>query len=386
MLDENIYSFPSTSILYSFPYLALAVVACIFLWKDTRKTGTKAKYVFLFLLFLWFFGFRWHIMSDSLAYEEEFNRIQPVFTWKYIEINSWWWDKGFVIFTMLCKLINPSFSFWVFVNALIDICLFTWCVKKYSINYLITILAFLAFNGLLMEINLFRNMKAILLFLASLSYIRDRKLIPFLALNIIGFTMHSSALVFIPMYWILHRQYSFKLLLGAAIVFTIIYLLRINLLEDYIIQYIPMNGAISDKMNHYLKLEESVLTIGTLERLLTLSLGLWFYYKEKDKSPMFIIVFNSFLIFYAFYGLFGFNQVFRDRFPTLFQYSYWFLYPYLYAFYTKKESKIKPLFFLLFFLKIYTSTNTSAAYYENIMFDTTTRQERTFLLDHSGNN
>ena len=120
MFYENIYDFPSRSFFFAIPYLILALVS-FWALKGTTNYNVKKKgnYIFLLLLYLFFFGLRWHVLSDSLAYEEEYNTIKPIFNWKYIDEHSWWWDKGFVIFTMFTKLVSNDFRFFVFVNTLI---------------------------------------------------------------------------------------------------------------------------------------------------------------------------------------------------------------------------------------------------------------------------
>lgn len=383
MFYDNIYHFPSRSLFFAIPYLTLALVSCWALkgstYYDVKKKG---KYVSLFLLYLFFFGLRWHILSDSLAYEQEYITIQPIFNWHYIDEHSWWWDKGFVIFTMFTKLISNDFRFFVFVNTLIDITLFTICIKRYSCNFLITILAFLAFQGILTEINLFRNIKAILLFLISITYIENRKWYYFFALNLLGYTFHSSALLFLPMYWLLIIRLRFKYVAIIGGIFTIIYLLQLNIVENFILQYMPSEGAISNKLSFYLEdSDNTILTVGTFERILTLGLSIWVYYKTDNPSLKFTIFFNSFFVFYIAYSLFGFNLVFRDRIPYLFIFSYWFLYPYLFNYAKSRKKYLRYVFYALFFVKIYMSTNMCSAYYENILFDNvSTRHEREYLL------
>lgn len=383
MFFNDIYHFPAKSIFFALPYLVLTLISFIALnGRQQNDSKNKSIYICLFLLFLFFFGFRWHIMSDSLAYEQEYLTLKPVFSWHYIDVHSWWWDKGFVVFTMLTKLISDDFRFFVFINALIDISLFVICIRRYSSNYLVTVMAFLAFQGILTEINLFRNIKAILLFLISIRYIENRKWYYFFGINLLGYTFHSSALLFFPMYWILNVKLKLKYVVAVMSVFTIIYLFQINIMENYIYQYMPTDGVMSNKLNAYLgNSTDTVLSIGTFERLLTLCVGLWVYYKTDNPPRLFTIFFNSFLVFYVAYSLFGFNEVFRDRIPYLFIYSYWFLYPYLFSYIVSRKKSMKYVFYALFFLKVYTSTCLCSAYYENILInDVSTRSQRNFLL------
>ncbi len=388
-LPEQITNWPLTSYIYTIPYLLLGIVVLI-LYKNQIFKGVPISHyktnLFVCILFLLFFGLRWHIMTDTLAYEEEYYTFTTNFNWEYIEVHSWWWDKGFVIFAMLCKLITPDFFFFVFANTLVDIILFALCLKKFDINIPIAIFAFLAFQGILMEINTMRNIKAVLLFVYSISYIEDRKLFKFLLINFVGFTFHSSALLFFPMYWILGKKYNIKILFIAMSIITFIYLANINILQNYL-----MSLALSDdnvsvaKFTQYLsESDEQTLSLGFIERLLTLFL-IMRVYKKLGKSSQNLIVANAFFVFYVLYAIFGFNFVFRDRIPYLFVFSYWLIYPYLFDYYGKKRMLFKAAFIFLFIGKIFLSTHICSAYYETVLFHETTRAQRQYLNDRFNN-
>lgn len=385
---NNVSSWPDYSIVYSIPYLLLGLFVFVLgykeIWNENIKTR-KWKYVLLFFIFLAFFGLRWHILSDTLAYESEFYSIRPDFSWDYIDDHSDWWDKGFVIFAMMVKLIYNDFFFFVFINSFIDILLFTLCLKKYCINVFLALLSFLAFQGILTEINLMRNIKAILLFIYSISYIRDKKLVKFLLINLLGYTFHSSALLFIPMYWVLNRRYSIKVVYIVMAAFTVIYMARFNVLEDYLMAMsFQFDSHIAERIEYYLNSQpEPVFSVGFMERLISLALILGIYQKVGKEDRFNLIMANSFFVFYILYSVFGFNTVFRDRIPFLFVYCYWFLYPYLFKQYTKGKNKqmIGTLFLVLFFGKIFLATHMKSYYYESVLTHETTRNDRSKLLE-----
>lgn len=383
-LSINTAGWPHQSVYYALPYLTLGVFVCIIGYKELRysKKLTIRQAICLFVAFLLFFGLRWHIMSDSLAYEEEYYSFKPFFSWKYIDAHSYWWDKGFVVFAMICKLITSHFFFFVFVNTLVDISLFTLCLKKYEVNVTIVILTFLAFQGILMEINTMRNIKAILLFLYSISYIQERKLLKFFLVNALGFTFHSSALLYFPMYWLLGRKYSMKILLPLAGLITVIYLANINILQEYLMsKVLDGDSAAMTKFAYYLNnTEEATFSIGFIERLLTLTLCLIVYRHQKENSFN-LVMLNSFFVFYLLYSVFGFNIVFRDRIPYLFIYAYWFVYPYFYDHFGRRGWICKLLFMALFFGKIYLSTRLCSSYYETVLFHETNRSQRQHFCD-----
>lgn len=287
LLFIDISQFRSYSFVYSIPYLILALILLIIgkrqvLMCETNDISRQSK-ILLYFIFLIFFGLRWHIFSDSMAYEDEFYNIKPIFMLSYLQDHSYWWDPGFVLFSMLSKLVSSNFFFFVFLNTLLDIFLFSICLKKYSHNITLTLICFLAFSGILTEINLMRNIKAILLFIISISYIKDRKLIPFLLLNTLGYFFHSSALLFIPMYWVLHRKYNLKLIILVCFFSSIIYLFGGDYIKNIITNFLSTD-SVAQKAFHYLDVEEeNAFSIGNIERVITLLLGTYMVSKIPQK-------------------------------------------------------------------------------------------------------
>lgn len=390
LLPSDAHAYPLTSWIYTIPYFLLCFFIIFFSKNfnihnaiNSEKFNKKAYFV-LFAVLTVFFGIRWFTLSDNLAYASEYHSLAPIFQWNYIEIHSWWWEKGYVIFAMFCKLITPDFHFFVFINTLIDFILLHQVIKKYSLNIPFTILLFLGFYGILMEINMMRNMKAILLFLLSIRFIEERKLLKFLLCNSIGFTMHSSAIIFFPMYWFLNIKLNKKFIAILSISFATIYLANIDIINDLIKSILNNLKQIDSSMitrvsSYHEQSSAQSLSLGTIERFITLFLALFAYFKQKEPSKQFIIFFNSYLFFFIAYAIFGFNEVFRDRVTTLFYYSYWFLYPHLALFYKGKIKYFSTIVTLYAMLRIFMLTYNCAAYYETVFFHNTSVQERAML-------
>ena len=390
LLPSDAHAFPLTSWTYTIPYFLLCFFIIFFSKNfnirnaiDSENFNKKA-YFFIFAVLTVFFGIRWYTLSDNIVYADEYNSIAPIFRWSYIEIHSWWWEKGYVIFAMCCKLITPDFHFFVFINTLIDFILLHQIIKRYSLNIPFTILLFLGFYGILMEINMMRNMKAILLFLLSIKHIEERNFIKFLLYNVIGFSMHSSAILFFPMYWLLRIELNKKFIATIAFVSTFIYVANIDItngLINTILQALKQYdfSMIIKASAYYEQSETQALSLGTIERIITLVLALYAYFKQKKVNKQFIIFFNSYLIFFLAYSVFGNNEVFRDRFTTLFYYSYWFLYPHLAQFYKGKIKYFSLWITIYAMLRIFMLTHNCAAYFETVFFHNTTVAERAML-------
>lgn len=384
-LPDKLIYFPIESILYSIPYLILGIVSLWGIMKWNYCIGVinsnKRIYNTIFFVFLLFFGLRWHIMTDTIAYNKWFEIIEP--SWGFMSDSPIFIEPGFLLMLIGTKALNLGFSSFVFINSLVDLCLLYVCVKKYAINIPLTLLLFLAFNGIAFEINLMRNMKALLIFLYSIQFIQKRNFIKYAICQAIAISFHVSAIIFIPLYWLCNIKYNGILLLVCSIFSVSVYLFFPNMLEGLILSVISVSPEDLEKVSRYASQgNESRLNLGTIERLLTLLFVLLSY--NKIKEELFTVFANLYICFFVSYSFLGFNSIFRDRLPYLFIFSYWFLYPYILQFYQKKMPYFKSILILFCFMKIVQATSYCAAYYENILFETTTISEREYLNDKIG--
>ena len=379
-LPDNVASFPVYSMVYSIPYFILAGVSYLI-----AKIGLRGKefkkfelpVVFVFIIYTLFFGLRWFVMSDTMEYYNIYKEIEPRFSLSYIYSYVGRVEPGFLFFAMLFKSVGLGFHVFVFYNSLFDFVLLFACIKRYSINVPLTLLLFLAFNGISIELNLMRNVKAMYLFLFSIQYIRERRLKKFLLVNLVGLLFHTSAILYFPMYWLLNKKYNLRLVLIVLGVVTLIYFFYRTLLQDFFLsQIMGIDEGLSKLQAHALSSEGTVFTFGTIERIVTLGLLIIMMRHDSDQSPMFTIFLNMFFVYYILFCLFGFNQVFTDRIPNLFVPVYWFIYPYIVNHYSKRIKTFSMIILAVLFLKIYSGTHMCSAYYETVLFHDTTMYER----------
>ena len=111
---------------------------------------------------------------------------------------------------------------WIFV---ITSFLINWFACKsitmQSPNCKLSFLIYLCGTFYFFSMNGVRQSVAMMLFYYSFRYIKEHNLKMYLVLNGIGFLFHSSAVLFIPLYFVLHRKYKFKtkliLILGTVL-------------------------------------------------------------------------------------------------------------------------------------------------------------------------
>ena len=372
---------------------------CINERKDTKKIR-----IVTILGFLFFFGLRGFVFTDWINYYTLFEELPSLWNEGFFSISrgnyyveeygtnvlqgSVGMELGFIYFTAILKSIFPNYFLWVFVNSLIDVLILNYFFKKYSKYYVLSFLFFFLFGGVALEFNLMRNIKAVMLFIISIKYLEERRILPYMLLNLVGYYFHSSAIVFFPLYFILHKQWSAKILWGIFIVGNVIYLLQIQYLSP-ILSFLAniIGGRLSLTIDLYLQSDlygsAYGISIGYLERVVTFLLVMYYRQRLIDKNPVNIVFINLFVLYFIVYFFFTEIMVAVERVSFLFALSYWILYPGIIALFNK--AKLKLLFFciLIFYgtIKIVKSYSNILAKYDNQLWGIENYESRRQKVD-----
>lgn len=369
--------------MYSIPYIIVALVL-FFLYGcecGKIKCGITAKQArtIAFLLLLFFLGLRGHIKSDFISYYPFFEDLPNIFELNFSNIKDFQWEPGFIIYSSLVKTIIPNYFGWVFINTLIDLLVFRYVFKNYTHSQILPFLFFIAFNGLLIEFNLYRNIKAIDLFLLSLPYLQQRRVLPYMILNLLGVSFHVSSLTYIPLYWVLCRRIPKVVLWSGIIVANIVFLGHISVISDFLNNlgvfqamdfYEALSGYVENSDN------AKLLSIGYLERTFAVVTFMLLYNRLERQQEYNVIFCNCFWLYYISFLFFYEVSVLVDRIPTLFIFSYWVLYPNVFTTKFRIRPIVVAITMLLVFLKIYTGNNEITSKYENILFIEDNYEER----------
>ena len=361
-----------------FGFLLLGGAVDVFVKNERKK---HMLFVFSIILLIGFLGLRGFIGWDWWAYYPSYNNLPSGFTY----------EIGYEIWSNIFYKIGLSYHHFTFINTVADILILAYVLKKYSKYPIFSMFLFLAVQGLSFEVDLLRNAKAVLLFIISIQFIKERKIIPFLILNILGMTFHISSIIYLPMYFILNRNYSRKIILPLIILGNIYYLLDtkifIHILE-YMSSVLP--AAVGGKITSYLSIipQNYKLPIGTLyfERLVTFIMVFFFLHKEKNhrekENPYSLIMENSFYIFYLIFLFTSEFFIASTRIGILFIYANWFLWGDIIE--NLRDTKIKTAVFLIAVLiggnRIYNhfdfNGNKILYRYENIITDHKSYEEK----------
>ena len=372
--------------MYSLPYILLIIfylsISSVQLgFRLDEKSNWTLNFLVL-IVYILFWGFRGYIATDWVNYYPFFKNLP---TNLLLAINHSDFESGFVLYSAIIKNFFTSFETYQLINTLTNVCLLHIFFKKYlpSKYYALGFAVFLVFYGCIFEINLLRNFKGLLLFLIALPYIEQRKPIKYFTLITLAILFHWSSIVFVPLYFFLHKEIPLKVFLITFIVGSFIYLLQI----EYITPIIKLFSSLlpkelSVRILNYTNIaafsKSYGLTFVYFERTLTTFFVLLYYNKIKANRANILLI-NSFFIYITLFLFCSEMTIILTRVAGNFAYSYWILIPIIIQ---QSERNFKPLiitFFALFFiLKMHLMMNNIFFDYDSFLFGNSKSYEQRF--------
>ena len=331
-----------------------------------------------FALLVVFMGLRAYVSTDFINYYPYFMMIDD---WKSLPeiILIKGWEPGFIIYTYVCKMIIPSYFAWNFISTCIDLFILNEVLKRYTIRPVLVLVFFFAIGGLALEFNVLRNAKAVFVFLLSLKYIQEKNLIKYSICIAIAGTFHTSAFIYLPLYFVLNKRWPKWLIASLAIGGLVVYFGHISFIGNLLSRLGESNFQRMDYlMEHYSENGERYTSIvGNIIRVFEMCLLILTYDKLFAKNKRNLIFANMFILVYISFFYLAENATFVQRFQYMFIPSYWFVYPKFLSYFSQhKNNLIIVLLFLITFSKIILIGNNKREYYENCLLPHSSYNER----------
>lgn len=176
--------------------------------------------IIAFLPLIIFAGGRGNGVADTAAYINMFesypNTLSDLFSSDMLEDSRM---TGFIIIsTFIKQYISVDYSTWLFIFAIITCVCIMMTLKKYSTNIAASIFVFMASCQFLWMFNGMRQYFAVAIIFACTPMILKRQPIPYFIIVLILSTIHTSAIIMIPMYFIvLGEPWNKKTMIIVAI-------------------------------------------------------------------------------------------------------------------------------------------------------------------------
>ena len=158
--------------------------------------------IMAFSIIIFFAGMRSYV-ADTSAYINIFNQY-PLFSAAHdVIFDSSAREPGFRVFSILIKTyISQDYQVWLFIIATISGICIMYPLYKYSCNYGISLFLFMASCNFTWMFNGIRQYLVVSILFACTFLIEERKFIKYCIIVLILATIHKTAIVMIPVYFL----------------------------------------------------------------------------------------------------------------------------------------------------------------------------------------
>ena len=185
---------------------------------------------------------RYGIGYDYFNYQTLYEQLGPMSVSQLLQDHVGQEFIGYSIFTRLMYLLGLSYRQLLLVVNLLLTAIVVWFVRRFSPLPWLGLHLYLTLQFFAHSMNLFRQSIAATICLLAYPFLKRRKLLPFALIVLLAATFHTSALFFLPFYWILNWRCDGRLfaVMGAAAV--PVYLFS-NQAAQFLTQYLFPNYA-----------------------------------------------------------------------------------------------------------------------------------------------
>jgi hypothetical protein len=324
--------------------ICIFLFACIFLVEiKLDKQAGNVVFLVLSTLLILFVGLRGDIEPDYENYLDIFQHSKSS-SYKDFEV-----EPLYLFLNKTIRLLGGAFPIIVFIMAFISILPKLLFFKKYSPNFAVSSFIFFCGALFLFDFIATRQAVAIALFMFSLQYIQNRSWWNYFWIIILASGFHISALILLPCYFILNKEYSNIKLYLILCLCAVLNLLQVNVgFLKNALDLVSLPGATIAKLAIYSA--ESEFGFISIKQII---LGFLFVFIKNRINPK-----NDMLnIFVNIYVLGVFLGTLLNEIP---QFSYrvkWYFFsleailvPYTILYFSRNQSILKNLLYCFLFL------------------------------------
>lgn len=329
---------------------------------DLFEIGREVREIIIFLMlgaFLVIAGLRseyesitdWGVYS---AYFQTAPSIASIFDWDYFISHQSPFEFGYFLLNVFLRhFIEDSYVFFFIVELIICTLLYK-SLKKYTDHVAIALLIYFTVLFTALDVAFIRQGIAVLLFLYSVQYIKERELVRYFIWVTAAAAFHVSALVLYPLYFLSNRVFSNKLIIGALAVSISFFLLKIDIVSP-LLNLFPENPMVEYYIDTPQYSVSRPLSFTHVEFILILTV-LLSHRSRIDELRASNAYFNIFINLFVIYGIlifmfFGVSIV-SARLKFYFLTSFLIIFPAVLGL-LEEDSRLMGYFILVLYLLIY---------------------------------
>lgn len=256
------------------------------------------------------------------------------------------WDIGAI---WICKIINIFSNDYVyfFVITSFLILLFTYKgILKLSSYPALCLLLFVLSGEYISSFNIIRQYIALSIFIYSLNFILEKKMLKYIACILVASLFHNSAIVLIPIYFLCQLKTSMM----KQIAIIIICGLALPFISDLVYSILPYFKYSSYLNTDYNAYDPSYVSL--ILSILSYSVMLLFY--KKNKSDKKYKLFLNINLLYILFAILSFKLIASYRLLVYFRFVQYFGLANLTQYIEKPKNKLLYMILLVAFFSMYT--------------------------------
>ncbi len=335
------------SLLIYFSCSLIPVIIVHFCSKNCNRKLTNLGISLAFLIPLLVSGFRFSIGTDYYSYINGFELIKSGLNvrWANLEI-------GYLILNKILIFFNlPPQSIMFMTSFLMLFFLFKALLKKKSIipiEYGLLAFLLLFFQS---SFNVIRLMLAVSIFFYNISNIENKKIYKYILYSLLATSIHFSALITIPLYWIFNFFKFDNKLFKRILLYILIIFVFTNFNKVLFSIISNLNFLNLNYYNNYIGNSNDSVRLAIIKTILWVPIlipGVVFYDKCIICEKNFRLYFSLFFIGILINALSTFNLTYIDRIANYFLICAVMIIPV----YIKVFMKLKPIVSLILFFSI----------------------------------
>ncbi len=299
------------------PYLIFFVInSFLVLFDFIDKKRKEFGFALSFILLAFLAGARYKIGgSDYNVYEYIYNLTPPsplkIFQGKFHPFMLLV-ERGYLLINSIFKIFFNKVNYLFLAIGIFSSFLLIKNLKKYSKYVFLGVIIYLGKGYLYYNFVAMRQVIAMMVSWYALEFLCQKRFVPYFLLIAIVSTIHSSALIMIPMYFILNKKLSNQKVIILLISFFII---GITGLFGRVLELISFVVPFGDKIVFYLKGNSTGINIFNFIETIPI---LYFVLRHRNlletKNPYFNLFFNCFIFNCIFlFGFFNFAFITRVK-------------------------------------------------------------------------
>lgn len=282
-------------------------------------------------------------------------------------------EYGYIFLMKFFNILHIDYNTFLIIIEAITLIIFTYSIKKMSIEFSISFLAFICLGLYGNTFNIIRQMLAAAIISIGIPYIQERKLKKFIIVIVIASLFHISSIIMIPLYYLFTREYK-KVFL--AIIPGIILVLNILGITSHIYSFIMKLNIIPSKyIVLYTNGKFTEMKFDTIYTVIITIIYYIYYFTYINRIDYTKInhkekIFNNIFFIFVLNVLIANNIWILYRIFILYQIIIVFVIPKIIIQFKKNQKQIVKMFMIIVLLIIYgyvTNSQNGILPYESIL-------------------